>query len=328
MHYYKRHIGDYAAATRHLSLLEHGVYNLLLDMFYINEAPLPADEKEICRKLGARSKDELAAVHTVLVDFFVLRDDGWHQSRCEAEIAAHQAKGGANRANGARGGRPRKRTEPVPDGNPQKTQSVSENENSGTLTTNQEPLTTNQYISPSVLVEPRCVPAGSDDDGLKTSENRDRTAWQDATAPGNPAMWASVFGDEWAVQVSTAVPSQWCKFEPLAVGWCAAGVTVGQMRRAVERARADAVEPIAYLPGYADRVLASMVPRQARAPLAVVQAVDPDGRAAVEAEGVAKGIGRWDELREQWHQYRARVRGGLPQAAPTIGAILARGVPA
>lgn len=37
-------------------------------------------------------------------------------------------------------------------------------------------------------------------------------------------------------------------------------------------------------------------------------AVDPDSRSAVEAEGIAKGIGPWSELREQWPVYKARVR--------------------
>jgi hypothetical protein len=36
---------------------------------------------------------------------------------------------------------------------------------------------------------------------------------------------------------------------------------------------------------------------------------DPDSRQAIEAEGVAKGIGPWDEIAEQWHVYKARVRG-------------------
>lgn len=36
---------------------------------------------------------------------------------------------------------------------------------------------------------------------------------------------------------------------------------------------------------------------------------DPDSRSAIEAEGVAKGIGPWNEIKEQWHIYKARVRG-------------------
>lgn len=37
-------------------------------------------------------------------------------------------------------------------------------------------------------------------------------------------------------------------------------------------------------------------------------ALDPDSRAAVEAEGVANGVGKWKEGMEQWGVYKARVR--------------------
>lgn len=36
---------------------------------------------------------------------------------------------------------------------------------------------------------------------------------------------------------------------------------------------------------------------------------DPDTRANVEAEGVAKGLGAWQEGKEQWSAYKAKVRG-------------------
>jgi hypothetical protein len=38
-------------------------------------------------------------------------------------------------------------------------------------------------------------------------------------------------------------------------------------------------------------------------------ALDPDSRPSIEAEGIARGIGPWDEMKEQWHVYKARVRG-------------------
>ena len=41
MNYYQRHIGDYARDTGHLSLLEHGVYMVLLDYHYASEAGIP-----------------------------------------------------------------------------------------------------------------------------------------------------------------------------------------------------------------------------------------------------------------------------------------------
>jgi len=51
---------------------------------------------------------------------------------------------------------------------------------------------------------------------------------------------------------------------------------------------------------------------------------DPDSREAIEAEGIAKGIGQWNEMSEQWHIYKARVRGqqrGAGLDLNTLGAM-------
>jgi uncharacterized protein YdaU (DUF1376 family) len=88
VNYYEHHIGDYAEATAHLSLLEDAVYSRLLRKYYATEQPLPADLKKVQRLVGARSKDELAAVVTVLEDFFTLEEDGYHNARCDREIDA------------------------------------------------------------------------------------------------------------------------------------------------------------------------------------------------------------------------------------------------
>lgn len=142
MNYYKRHIGDYAAATRHLSLLEHGAYTMMLDLYYGNEKPLPADEKAVQRLVGARSKDEREAVSLLLNEFFELQDDGWHQSRCDEEITKKQEKTETNRAVGMLGGRPKKVTQTLdekePSGFGKETQTVSENNPS------HKPLTNSQ----------------------------------------------------------------------------------------------------------------------------------------------------------------------------------------
>lgn len=44
-------------------------------------------------------------------------------------------------------------------------------------------------------------------------------------------------------------------------------------------------------------------------------ALDPNSKAGVEALGVARGLGKWDELKEQFTAYKARVL-----AAPDLGA--------
>lgn len=56
-------------------------------------------------------------------------------------------------------------------------------------------------------------------------------------------------------------------------------------------------------------------------------AQDPNSRASIEAEGEAKGIGRWDETKEQWHSYKARVRGQeKPAFASNIAALVSTGL--
>ncbi|WP_256946651.1 MULTISPECIES: YdaU family protein [Burkholderia] len=86
MNFYKRHIGDYLKDTAHLSLLEHGVYTRLLDVYYTREAGIPDDQA--ARLIGARARDELSALKVVLGEFFELVDGTWVQQRCEREIHA------------------------------------------------------------------------------------------------------------------------------------------------------------------------------------------------------------------------------------------------
>lgn len=50
-------------------------------------------------------------------------------------------------------------------------------------------------------------------------------------------------------------------------------------------------------------------------------ASDPDSRSAVEADGVAGGFGKWDESKEQWHQYKTRVRGGQGYARNIVNLV-------
>lgn len=90
MNFFRFHIGDYAAATAHLTFVEDAAFMRLLRIYYRDEKPLPADLKAVQRLAGARSKEERDAVATVLEEFFELRDTGWHNKRCDEEIAAAQ----------------------------------------------------------------------------------------------------------------------------------------------------------------------------------------------------------------------------------------------
>ena len=103
MNYYKRHIGDYSTGAGHLSLTEHGVYNVLIDKYYTNErAPTKA---EAIRWTRATTETELAAVDAVLAEFFTDTEGRFTQKRVEEELATFRAKQEANRILGAKGGK-------------------------------------------------------------------------------------------------------------------------------------------------------------------------------------------------------------------------------
>lgn len=150
MNYYKRHIGDYAAATRHLSLLEHGVYCLLLDVYYTTEKPLPADERAVFRLVGARSDDEREAVKTILGEFFTSAPDGYRQPRCDEEIAIKQEKSARNAEIGKMGGRPKQITVSViPESETVSWESETVSANEANGNPSHKPIASNQHTHTS-----------------------------------------------------------------------------------------------------------------------------------------------------------------------------------
>ena len=91
MNYYERHIGDYLKDTAHLSLLEHGIYSRLLDVYYTRESPIPSSI--VARLTGVRSKEERQALQAVLQEFFSLVEgEEWAHPRCDREIARYKDK--------------------------------------------------------------------------------------------------------------------------------------------------------------------------------------------------------------------------------------------
>lgn len=143
MNHYPHHIGDYLKDTAHLSLLEHGCYRRLLDVYYTREKPYQ-DAVEACKLIGAKTSQEKAAVGVLLSDYFREEPDGWHQRRCDQEIEVYQSKAEANRENGKGGGRPKKTqtdTQKNPDGfwKPQDTE-TQKNLNQEPIANSQEPV--------------------------------------------------------------------------------------------------------------------------------------------------------------------------------------------
>jgi uncharacterized protein YdaU (DUF1376 family) len=88
MNYFSLHLGDYSKDTEHLSFAEHGAYFKLMRIYYTKEVPIPADQA--IRLTGAKSRSEIAAVNSVLQEFFIKDGECWRHKRCDAEIKSAQ----------------------------------------------------------------------------------------------------------------------------------------------------------------------------------------------------------------------------------------------
>lgn len=150
MKYYSKHIGDFATATRLLSLTERGAYNELMDYYYASEKPLPADLDALCRIAGAFSEQERAAVDKVSKQFFENVDGQLFHEKIEEQIVAYNEEAEKNRMNGGKGGRPRKPTE-NPVGSVSDTQSGTQKK--------ANPVTSNHISKPSGLDKSKKAPA-------------------------------------------------------------------------------------------------------------------------------------------------------------------------
>lgn len=108
VNYYRRFPGDYSSKTKHLSMLQHGAYTLLLDHLYSTEKLLPLDRSELYRVCSATSKREKNAVEYVLSNFFSRKPAGFSNDRYEKELSHAESRLKASRENGKSGGRPSK----------------------------------------------------------------------------------------------------------------------------------------------------------------------------------------------------------------------------
>lgn len=141
MRHFAHHIGDYAAATAHLSFVEDAAYHRLLRRYYQDEKPLPKEVSAVQRLIGARAKDEREAVVAVLGEFFTLEDDGWHQKRADEVIAEYRERAETARNNGRKsGGRPKPKENPP--NNPKQTDDITKSV--PTKATNHKPVTTRE----------------------------------------------------------------------------------------------------------------------------------------------------------------------------------------
>lgn len=91
MNHYPHHIGDFDKATRHLTRIERSIYRDLIELYYDTEERLTLDIPALCRKILARTNEEVTAVEQTLNEFFNETPTGWYHSRCELEIERYRA---------------------------------------------------------------------------------------------------------------------------------------------------------------------------------------------------------------------------------------------
>lgn len=106
MHYYERNIGDYHRKAGRLNILQHGVYNLLIDSCYDRER-FPTLEEAI-DWVWAESEEEIEAVKFVLKKFFQLNEGGQYvQTHIEEDLNHYKGFLSKQSENGKKGGRPK-----------------------------------------------------------------------------------------------------------------------------------------------------------------------------------------------------------------------------
>lgn len=106
MHYYEKQIGDYHRKAGRLNILQHGVYNLLMDACYDREA-FPTEEQAI-DWVWAESEEEIAAVKFILKKFFNKNEEGIYiQNHIQEDLIAYKAYKAKQSENGKQGGRPK-----------------------------------------------------------------------------------------------------------------------------------------------------------------------------------------------------------------------------
>lgn len=135
MHYYNFHIGDYKSHTHHLSPIEDIAFRRLLDLYYMTEKPIIADQA--ARLIGMREYGD--DVLCVLVEFFEETELGYINKRADEEISAYRTKVEQASRAGKRSAEKRLNGRKTPVGNQFNGRSTDVQ-----LTNNQEPITNNQ----------------------------------------------------------------------------------------------------------------------------------------------------------------------------------------
>ena len=202
MHYYQFNIGDYRAATAHLSNEEDMAYRRLLDMYYDTEQKIPLDTQWVSKRLRLANQ----VVDDVLKDMFVRQEDGWFHARCDDLIQQYHAMAEKNRANGRLGGR-------------KKNPMGSDSHPIAKATINEEPITKNhkpKRDKATVVACPSDVGEQVWQDWLLLRKAKNasvtETVVKGARSEANKLGWPlEKFLAEWCTRGSQGLKAEWVK---------------------------------------------------------------------------------------------------------------------
>ena len=293
MNYYEHHIGDYDADTAHLSWAEDMAYTRLLRLYYRREKPIPKDVGEACRLVRAASRDQKQAVESVLHEFFELLDDGWHQHRCDSEIAGYQQRCEHNRRVGKSGGRPRKtQTQAEPGNNPDgPLQEPAENPPGFFRVSKKNPPQTPDTRHQTPNPNPEAA-------AIDQPPSRERTAAAaEKPPPADPIHARSVELSVLLRQRGAALQAS----DPRVRAWAESGVTDAQALAVLETAQSRRHEQASAQPinaGYLDTLIREPAPVARRTSGAAQKSFAQQDREA--------GWLRWEQQTGEVHPDRAR----------------------
>lgn len=277
MNYYEHHIGDYIRDTVGLTMLEDGAYRRLLDQLYQTEKPLPLDRKEIYRMARATSTAERKAVDYVVSKFFEKTDEGYGQKRAMEILAEywdrpeHAEKKNTKEGNRERQRKSRERRKalfealaghgvvppyntPMRDLEAMLERCMSQEKRDMSQPVTRDSVTT---VMAPVMGNHSPLPTTQEKDSGQSIASGTAEPRAHANPPRHAGDWASYFRDRYGVEIDVSSIHDRRKVWPIFTAWCEAGLTLEQIDAAVTQARKQAKQPIAFLPSYVDRVLAS-----------------------------------------------------------------------
>ena len=89
MYKYLHHISDFMVATAHLSPVEECFYRRALDFYYLNENHYPKKPSRFSSVTCKYPRRKGCSINCA-ARVFVEEEDGFHNKRCDSEIAAYQ----------------------------------------------------------------------------------------------------------------------------------------------------------------------------------------------------------------------------------------------